>query len=215
MRGGAHVSHDNLEAWYLCCQQGHLFGKSQIGVPRWDQDGDFSLGDSLHQRQNLRMVRQRAGADWVEEKTLEPECVYRKGQPSERLLTVAGVQPSKRDEPIREALRGLLQDLMNLWVGSRKVEQRGHHSLVYVTSIHGGDQFIGCLGMIPIRVPAKVNVKIDHKLVGHSVAIVLTVQYTRIDKGDLALRQLGSDEHFGGDDGSLDRTDHWPRQGPA
>jgi hypothetical protein len=68
--------------------------------------------------------------------------------------------------------------------------------------------------MILVRGPAKVSVKIN-KLAGHSVAIVLTVQYTWIAKGDLALRQPGSDEHFGGDDGSLDRTDHWPRQAPA
>jgi hypothetical protein len=104
---------------------------------------------------------------------------------------------------------------MTLWVGSRKVEQRGHHSLVYVTSIHGGDQFIGCLVMIPIRVPAKVSVKIDHKLAGHSVAIVLIVQYTRIGKGDLALRQLGPDKHLGNNDGSLDRTDDRYRQSPT
>jgi len=46
---------------------------------------------------------------------------------------------------------------------------------------------MGRLGMIPIRVPAKVSVKINYKLVGHSVVGVLTVQYTWVDKSDLAL----------------------------
>ena len=141
--------------------------------------------------------------------------VHRKGQPSERLLTVAGVQPSKRDEPVREALHGLLQDLMNLRVRSWEIEQGSHHCQLYLADIHGGNQFIGCLGMIPIRVSAKVSVKINYKLAGHSVAIVLIVQYTGIDKGDLALRQPGPDKHLGNNNGSLDRADDRYWQGPT